>query len=183
MGYGLDRSSQPVGARVRRPASAGATLTLGGAWSTYWYNGFMYESEITKGLNVFGLNDPRANAAVEFPFLNPQTQMQTISQDVVASSVVTLSHSNVAASLLGDGRIVRGRMCGRSPDHRLQAIRERRPPQCRLNDGKRRRWVPSTPHRWRRGQLLRCSSRQNRYDGVNTTECLRAQSPTRNVSR
>jgi hypothetical protein len=30
---------------------------LGGAWSSYWYNNFIYESEITKGLNLFRLSD------------------------------------------------------------------------------------------------------------------------------
>jgi hypothetical protein len=27
--------------------------TAGGAWSSYWYNGFIYESSITEGVNVF----------------------------------------------------------------------------------------------------------------------------------
>ena len=47
---------------------------LGGAWSTYWYNGFMYESDITKGLNVFRLSDRVAAGAIKLPHLNPQTQ-------------------------------------------------------------------------------------------------------------
>jgi hypothetical protein len=34
---------------------------LAGAWTSYRYNGFLWESEITKGLNVFRLND-RARA-------------------------------------------------------------------------------------------------------------------------
>src|SRR5215216_5964760 len=37
---------------------------LGGAWSSYWYNNFIYESEITKGLNVFRLNDPATTGAM-----------------------------------------------------------------------------------------------------------------------
>jgi LVIVD repeat len=47
---------------------------LGGAWSSYWYNGFIYESEITKGLNVFGLNDGTFAGAAPVTHLNPQTQ-------------------------------------------------------------------------------------------------------------
>jgi hypothetical protein len=47
---------------------------LGGAWSTYWYNGFMYESDITKGLNVFRLSDRVTAGAIKLPHLNPQTQ-------------------------------------------------------------------------------------------------------------
>lgn len=47
---------------------------LGGAWSTYWYNGAIYESEIQSGLNVFRLSDQRTAGEFRLPFLNPQTQ-------------------------------------------------------------------------------------------------------------
>jgi hypothetical protein len=47
---------------------------LGGAWSSYWYNNFIYESEITKGLNVFRLSDPTTSGARRLGHLNPQTQ-------------------------------------------------------------------------------------------------------------
>ena len=47
---------------------------LGGAWSSYWYNGFIYESEITSGLNVFRLAPRETAGAVRFRHLNPQTQ-------------------------------------------------------------------------------------------------------------
>ena len=52
---------------------------LGGAWSSYWYNNFAYESEITKGLNVFRVSDPRLAGALVLDHLNPQTQEFTIS--------------------------------------------------------------------------------------------------------
>lgn len=47
---------------------------LGGAWASYWYNGFIYESEITKGLNVFRFSGPETGGAIRLPHLNPQTQ-------------------------------------------------------------------------------------------------------------
>jgi hypothetical protein len=47
---------------------------LGGAWSSYWYNNFIYESEITKGLMVFRLSDPVTAGAMRLDRLNPQTQ-------------------------------------------------------------------------------------------------------------
>jgi hypothetical protein len=47
---------------------------LGGAWSSYWYNGFIYESDITKGLNVFRLSDSVTGGAMRLPHMNPQTQ-------------------------------------------------------------------------------------------------------------
>ena len=31
---------------------------LGGDWSTYWYNGRIYESDITRGLLIWRLDDP-----------------------------------------------------------------------------------------------------------------------------
>lgn len=47
---------------------------LGGAWSSYYYNNFVYESEITKGLNVFRVSDRLLAGAILLPYLNPQTQ-------------------------------------------------------------------------------------------------------------
>jgi hypothetical protein len=47
---------------------------LGGAWSSYWYNNFIYESEITKGLNVFRLSSKVTAGAIRLDHLNPQTQ-------------------------------------------------------------------------------------------------------------
>jgi hypothetical protein len=47
---------------------------LGGAWSTYWYNGLLYESEIQVGLNVFRFRGPETRGARGLPHLNPQTQ-------------------------------------------------------------------------------------------------------------
>ena len=43
-------------------------------WSSYWYNNFIYESEITKGLNVFRLSDDVTAGAIRLDRLNPQTQ-------------------------------------------------------------------------------------------------------------
>jgi hypothetical protein len=47
---------------------------LGGAWSSYWYNNYIYESEITKGLNLFRLSDPTTAGAIRLDRLNPQTE-------------------------------------------------------------------------------------------------------------
>jgi hypothetical protein len=47
---------------------------LGGAWSTYWYNGFLWESEITKGMNVFRVSGGVTEPAIMLDHLNPQTQ-------------------------------------------------------------------------------------------------------------
>ena len=68
----------PLG-QVRTPPTPAAPQgelrnELGGAWSSYYYNGFIYESEITKGLNVFRVSDRRLGGAIRLPHLNPQTQ-------------------------------------------------------------------------------------------------------------
>lgn len=51
---------------------------LGGDWSTYWYDGFIYESDITRGLLVWNLSDSAVAGAKKLGHLNPQTQEFTI---------------------------------------------------------------------------------------------------------
>ena len=46
---------------------------LGGDWSTYWYNGRIYESDITRGLIIWRLDDPAVSQYLRTPHLNPQT--------------------------------------------------------------------------------------------------------------
>jgi hypothetical protein len=49
-----------------------------GAWSSYWYNGFIYETNIGEGLNIFRLVGERLGGAENLSRLNPQTQPFTI---------------------------------------------------------------------------------------------------------
>jgi hypothetical protein len=61
-------------------------LVLAGYWSTYWYNGYIYGSEITRGLDVFELkpsalisqNEIDAAKLVRFDWLNVQGQPKFI---------------------------------------------------------------------------------------------------------
>jgi hypothetical protein len=53
-------------------------LILGGDWSSYWYDGRIYESDITRGLPVWKLNDPAVAGARKLGHLNPQTQEFTL---------------------------------------------------------------------------------------------------------
>ncbi len=55
----------------REPLAPGA---LGGSWSAYFYNGYIYSSDITQGLDVLQLTDPSTAGAKKLPGLNPQTQ-------------------------------------------------------------------------------------------------------------
>ena len=60
------------------------TLVLGGDWSAYWYNGYIYASEIARGLDVFELaptgfltqNEIDAAKAVHVADLNVQNQQK-----------------------------------------------------------------------------------------------------------
>ena len=65
----------------RGPIDA-SRLILGGYWSTYWYNGYIYGSEIARGLDVLRLvptehltqNEIDAASTVQFTELNVQSQ-------------------------------------------------------------------------------------------------------------
>jgi hypothetical protein len=48
------------------------------AWSSYWYNGFIYSNGTPRGLDIFLLRDPARSTAQKLPMLNPQTQINTI---------------------------------------------------------------------------------------------------------
>jgi hypothetical protein len=50
-----------------------------GAWSSYWYNNFIYETNIGEGLNIFRFGGNATGGAVRLDHLNPQTQEFTLS--------------------------------------------------------------------------------------------------------
>jgi hypothetical protein len=72
-----------IGYFDRGPIDAKA-LVLGGDWSAYWYNGYIYGSEIARGLDVFELvpskfltqNEIDAANLVQFTELNVQSQQK-----------------------------------------------------------------------------------------------------------
>ncbi len=43
-------------------------------WATYWYNGFIYANDITRGVDVFKFSDFAGGNTVKFDYLNPQVQ-------------------------------------------------------------------------------------------------------------
>ena len=49
-------------------------IELGGDWSTYWYDGHIYESDISRGLIIWRLMDRAVAGAMKLGHLNPQTQ-------------------------------------------------------------------------------------------------------------
>jgi hypothetical protein len=70
-------SARPVeiGFWERGPLSS-TRLISGGSWSAYYYNGFIYSSDIQKGLDVLRITDPRTQNAelTRFGELNVQSQ-------------------------------------------------------------------------------------------------------------
>ncbi len=73
-----------------------AKLVRGGSWSAYWYNGYIYSSEISRGLDVFEIvpsallskNEIDAAKLVHFESLNVQSQPRLVwpASFVVASA-------------------------------------------------------------------------------------------------
>jgi hypothetical protein len=59
-----------------RGAISDDELVLGGSWSSYWYNGYVYSSDITRGLEVFKVSTPWADRAAKqrMSVFNAQSQ-------------------------------------------------------------------------------------------------------------
>jgi hypothetical protein len=55
------------------PPAPGSTLQLGGAWSSYWYNDEVWESDIPTGLRAYTLTESWWPAAFDMTRFNPQT--------------------------------------------------------------------------------------------------------------
>jgi hypothetical protein len=76
------------------PVPGGTTALNSDVWSSYWYNGFIYANDIVRGLDIFRLDDPRVENAVQLTRLNPQTQENVITQ-------VAATCRGQAATILG----------------------------------------------------------------------------------
>ncbi|MBB4703253.1 hypothetical protein BJ982_004797 [Sphaerisporangium siamense] len=55
----------------------GGEPRIAGSWSAYYYNGYIYSSDMTKGLDIIAIDDPLTDPAkpVRMDELNPQTQV------------------------------------------------------------------------------------------------------------
>jgi hypothetical protein len=64
------------------PTSPGGRVNFrGGDWSSYWYNGLIYESDTRRGLYIWKVKAREVRGPqVELEYLNPQTQHLSISQ-------------------------------------------------------------------------------------------------------
>lgn len=86
------------------PAPLSTTSTiLGGDWSTYWYNGHIFESDIRRGVIIWRLNERVVQGARTFGLSNPQTQ--TVSFDLDRTKP-TVAHNIPATIGLGGTHVV-----------------------------------------------------------------------------
>jgi hypothetical protein len=67
--------AQPKTLAWSDPRPLGETLSFGGAWASYWYNGVVYESNVTKGLKAYLPSHKALPRGAWLPILNPQTQL------------------------------------------------------------------------------------------------------------
>jgi hypothetical protein len=73
--YTDSANPKEIGFFERGPVSTGA-LSIGGSWSAYYYNGYIYSNDIAKGFDVLKISDRRTDSArkVRLGELNVQTQ-------------------------------------------------------------------------------------------------------------
>lgn len=60
------------------PAGTPFCCDVAGPWSSYWYNNFIYETNITEGLNIFRLSARETAGALRLDHFNPLTQEFTL---------------------------------------------------------------------------------------------------------
>lgn len=70
--------SDPPPAPVPPPPGDFLGRDIVGAWSSYWYNDHIHETNIGEGLNIFKFKGPETAGALQLDHLNPQTQEFTI---------------------------------------------------------------------------------------------------------
>ncbi|MDE2773294.1 MAG: hypothetical protein OXI46_06255 [Gemmatimonadota bacterium] len=111
------------------------TLRLAGSWSAYWYNGYVYSSEIERGMDVFELlpsghmseNELQAAATVAFDYLNVQEQQQLVWPPSFALARAYLDQlqrgNGLAADRIVEVREELARIEGLSGQPRSEALR------------------------------------------------------------
>ena len=67
--------AQPKTLAWSDPRPLADTLAFGGAWASAWYNGVVYESNVTKGLKAYFPSRKVLPRGAWLPILNPQSQL------------------------------------------------------------------------------------------------------------
>jgi hypothetical protein len=89
-----DRKNPEILAYSDPPPLDPVVLIPDGTWSSYWYDGYIYEADIRKGLHIFQIENPTPGVANYVPesFSNPQTQLTRIPQTIATASDVSIVH-------------------------------------------------------------------------------------------
>ncbi len=85
-------------------------LVLGGDWSAYWYNGYIYASEISRGLDIFELtpskfltqNEIDAAKSVKVSELNVQNQQKIVWPKTKSAALAYIDQLERSGSLAAD---------------------------------------------------------------------------------
>ena len=172
-----DRKNPEIIAHSDPPPLDPANLTIDGTWSSYWYDGFIYEADIRKGLHIFSIANPTPGIANFVPeeFSNPQTQMTRIAQTVRTASTVRLVH-----------RLGPDRFGGKVNSEDEICESGRRVVIKKARDGRDRRVARTTTgplggfrvkhNKGGRGTYYAVAKRMTSTDGVDTVVCTRARS-------
>ena len=77
-GIGVLDFTDPANAKELAYADPQNAVPLGGDWSSHWYDGRIYESDIARGFMVWDVSGDATAGALKLGHLNPQTQEFTI---------------------------------------------------------------------------------------------------------
>ena len=74
-------NARPAARRSRNAAKydGSTAFTIGGDWSSHYYNGLIYESDITRGLLSWEIRGDALGGTMRLDRRNPQTQEFTTS--------------------------------------------------------------------------------------------------------
>jgi hypothetical protein len=79
-----------------------------GEWSTHWYNGHIYASDIIEGINIWDVAEPWWENAPDMPFLNPQTQTALRCTVSARGALRARSRGTLRVNVRVNGQALRG---------------------------------------------------------------------------
>ena len=78
--------------------NGGRTNFRGGDWSSYWYNGYIYESDTRRGLYIWKVNAPETSGRyANLRYLNPQTNHVSVPFDMSLGNAEQTAQNAVKA--------------------------------------------------------------------------------------
>jgi hypothetical protein len=106
----IDFTGSPNGQEIAWVDPPPLTPTqLGGSWSTHWYNGLIYESDIPRGFAIYDVLESWWDNAVRVPYLNPQTMGERLTCRVTATGALRARRAGtIRATVRVNGQTVPG---------------------------------------------------------------------------